>query len=178
MKKEIFIKDRYHKRDYVHLVCVALLTFSLIVLLMNSVIKPSVISGDSMYPTVRDKDVVLVNGLDREYDRFDIVVAYSEHLNSMVIKRVIGLPGESVKIENSKIYINDEVVEEYYSLDNEFEGSNLYSGIVLDEDEYFLLGDNRNNSEDSRLLGPFSLDCIEGRVVFRLFPFNKIGKVK
>ena len=90
-----------------------------------------------------------------------------------LIKRVIGLPGEKLRYSNNQLYINGKRIEENY----EFTNTEDFS-YKTKEGEYFVLGDNRVVSKDSRMLGTFSEDDIVGRVNFRLFPFKKFGTVK
>lgn len=111
------------------------------------------VSGKSMYPTLQDGEVGVVNLIKARtgaIKRFDIVVVKSDYLNENIIKRVVGLPGETVEYNGTKLYINGEVVEEPFL-------SAVYtadcSAVTLGDDEYFCVGDNRTNSIDSRLIG-------------------------
>ena len=105
--------------------------------------------------------------------RFDVVVVKNDADHDKIIKRVIGLPNENIIYRNNKLYINKELVETNIVFKNtaDFE-------YTTKSNEYFVLGDNRPDSKDSRYLGPFSKKKILGRVKIRLFPFNKIGKIK
>ena len=96
------------------------------------------------------------------------------------IKRVIGLPGEHVKIENGKVYINGEELEEDYLQENVVTDSlsGVYTDIVVPEGCIFVMGDNRQQSTDSRRFGCIPLERIEGKVLFRFWPFDLFGKVK
>ena len=137
--------------------------------------------GDSMYPTLSDQDTILINKmayLRKGPERFDVIVfeiSGKEH-SFYSIRRVVGLPGEKVQIRDGYVYINDEKLEEPINLDEVFiEGLGL-DGVVLDEDEYFVLGDNRNDSEDSRFanIGNVVNTQIIGKAWLRL---NKFGFV-
>jgi len=106
--------------------------------------------------------------LSRKYglsniDRFDVIVVDTGKHN--VIKRVIGMPGETVSIYNDFVYINGTAVMGSYG--SAPGGDNVW---ILQEDEYFILGDNRTNSIDSRSYGPVGSDKIRGKVIFQLFP--------
>ena len=90
--------------------------------------------------------------------------------NNRIIKRVIGLPGESVMYEEGKLYINGKCVEDSYSLSS----TKDFDNIVLKEDEYFVLGDNREVSKDSRMIGPVKKEQILGKTRLVIFPFTKI----
>ena len=114
------------------------------------------ITGQSMTPELRSEDVVLMNRLSYDLGspkRFDVVV-FERDDKKPNVKRVIGLPGETVQIKNGQIYIDD-------------------NPVVLEEDEYFLLGDNRDSSEDSRFvkIGNVKRRQIRGKVWLRLIPF-------
>ena len=143
-----------------------------VVLIRSFIITPGIVSGSSMYSTLKDKEVVLVNkiALNSGIDRFDIVVLNYD--NGEIIKRVIGLPNEKVRYMNNKLYINDEEVETPF----QFEKTDDFT-IVTGKDEYVVLGDNRDVSKDSRILGTFNIKDIVGKVSFRLFPLKRIGKV-
>ena len=129
-----------------------------------------VVNGESMMPTYHDGQNLYVNKLTRindKYNRFDIITFYPQgRRDYILIKRVIGLPGENIKIdEQGNILINDILLEESYGAERITEG--LGTDITLKEDEYFVLGDNRNHSADSRdeAVGPINIKHIIGRVV-------------
>ena len=114
-----------------------------------------------------------LNGLER----FDIVVINSN--KEKIIKRVIGLPGETVEYKDNKLYINDkEVVENFNHEDTkDFKLSDI-DVTEIPENYYFVVGDNRGNSKDSRSIGLISSKQIMGKTSFVLYPFNRIGKVQ
>jgi len=96
------------------------------------------------------------------------------------IKRVIALPGENVKIENGKVYINDKELEENYLSDNVVTESlgGAYTNIVVPEGHIFVLGDNRSLSTDSRRFGCIPIEKVESKVLIRFWPLDKFGKVE
>lgn len=95
------------------------------------------------------------------------------------IKRVIGLPGEHIKIEDGKVYINgEEYKEDYLQEDVKTTASGVFTDFVVPENYVFAMGDNRDESTDCRSFGCIPLEKIEGRVVLRFFPFNRFGKVE
>lgn len=124
-----------------------------------------------MYPTLKNNDIMLLNKIGYRFSdiaRFDIVVVQTQE--SKIIKRVIGLPGEVVEYKDNVLYINDEVVDDEYNsiLQKDFL-------VVLEEDEYFVMGDNRGDSLDSRVIGPVLKKDILGHATFTIFPFDRWG---
>lgn len=144
------------------------------------------VSGNSMYDTLEDGDNLWIDKLSYHFSnpkRFDIVVFPYHDSSVYYIKRIIGLPGEKVRIdEDGTIYINGTPLEDEYGY--EIIGTDMLGranqDVFLGEDEYFVLGDNRNDSKDSRFdeVGNIHRDELEGRAVFRIWPLSKFGKVK
>lgn len=137
--------------------------------------------GASMNPVLEAGDVLLVEKLTPAFGgpkRFDIVVfSYRYRKKQYYIKRVIGLPGETVQITGGKILINGQVLEDDYGNEPVEKGKRAAEPVVLGEDEYFVLGDNRNHSSDSRDwdIGNLKSQDILGRAVFRLWPASRAG---
>ena len=144
-----------------------------VVLIRTFIITPVRVDGDSMKNTLKNGDILLLYKLS-SINRFDIIVLDEEKDNEKIIKRVIGLPGETVAIKKGKIYINDKVIDDEYA----YGETSDYNKVTLRDDEYFILGDNRLISKDSRYFGPIKDNEIKGKIVFRLFPFTKIGTVQ
>lgn len=144
-----------------------------VILIRTFIITPVRVDGDSMKNTLKNGDILLLYKLS-SIDRFDIIVLDEEKDNEKIIKRVIGLPGETVAIKKGKIYINDKVIDDDYA----YGQTSDYNKVTLKDDEYFILGDNRLISKDSRYFGPIKDNEIKGKIVFRLFPFTKIGTVQ
>ena len=151
------------------------LVIIIVVLLVRTfIITPVNVDGDSMYPTLKDKEILLLKKYDKTIERFDIVVF--RYGNTKYIKRVIGLPGEHIEYKNNELYINYEKIEDVklFTATDNFMLEDL--GLsVIPENMYFVIGDNRVNSQDSRVIGLVSKEDIEGITTFRIFPFNKIG---
>jgi len=127
-----------------------------------------------MYNTFSDGDVLLVQKVNIDpLKRFDIVIIQNNYFT--IIKRVIGLPGETISI-NESVYIDGILLENDYG-ETIKDGGIANEKIVLEEDEYFVLGDNRNNSIDSRTLGTINIEKIKGKVIFQIFHFEKTGKI-
>ena len=143
-----------------------------------------VVDGSSMYNTLEDGDWVIVDKRvynHKDPERFDIVVFATPLSDTgQYIKRIIGLPGETVRIDdNGVIYINNEILEENYGYEQILDPSRARLGVTLGEDEYFVMGDNRNHSEDSRfmLVGNIKKDRFLGKVVLRVWPLSKYGYI-
>lgn len=134
--------------------------------------------GDSMQPALENNDRVLINKLVYKLSapKRNDVVAYnlsSGHSN-FAIKRIIGLPGERIQIKDGKVYINDEVLEESIEVEDMKTGGLAEEEITLEDNEYFVLGDNRNNSEDSRFsqIGTIVKQQFIGKVWLELDSYN------
>jgi len=159
-----------------------LVVFLLALFIIKFVAQRTVVNGASMEPTLTDGDNLIVNKLAYRFGepkRFDIIVfKYRYKKGEYYIKRVIGLPGETVRIDGDGIiYINGEVLEENYGKEKMEYPGDAINEITLGEDEYFVLGDNRNNSSDSRYqydVGNVKKSEIVGKAWIRIFPFNKI----
>ena len=164
-----------------------LLIVILIILVRTFIITPIIVKGSSMEPTLEENEVLFLSKISYktgEIKRFDIVVVETEE--DLIIKRVIGLPGDYVEYKDNKLYINNEEVEDPYAKNetNDFTleeickiGNNNCT-TKIPEDMYLVLGDNRVVSADSRTKGLFSIEEIKGKVVFRLWPLTKIGTIK
>ena len=143
----------------------------------------TVVNGVSMQPTLSDGDNLIVDKLSYRFhdpDRFDIIV-FPQEDGRYFIKRIIGLPGENVRIdEDGFIYINGEKLQESYGKEVMLDPGLAKDGIQLGADEYFVLGDNRNDSMDSRMaeVGPIAGERIIGRAWLRIYPFDQIGFLK
>ena len=141
------------------------------------------VSGDSMQATLQDGDNLIVDKISyrfRDPKRFEIIVfPYRYAEDTYYIKRIIGLPGETVQIIDGYVYINGEQLDENYGLEVMNNAGNAAQPITLGEDEYFVLGDNRNRSADSReaSVGVLHRDELIGRAWVRIWPLKSIGVV-
>ena len=144
-----------------------------VILIRAFIITPVRVQGPSMNNTLENGDILLLYKLGK-LNRNDIAVLKDVSDDEAIIKRVIGLPGETIEIVDGVIYINDKELEDKHSIGD----TRSYNRITLADDEYFLLGDNRTVSKDSRYFGPVKASNIKGKVIFRLYPFKKIGTIK
>ncbi len=165
-KKDLLIKVK-ETVPYILIVLV-------VVLIRTYLFTPIKVNGTSMYPTLENGYFMILNkiGLKKGINRWDIVVVKED--NRYIIKRVIALPGESVAYIDGKLYINKRLVEDKYSLSE----TSDFNEIYLKSNEYFVMGDNRSVSADSRIIGPVSKDEIYGKTNLIIFPFSKIGNVE
>lgn len=134
---------------------------------------PVRVNGTSMVPTLKQGEVLLLNKLSN-FKREDIVVISSDVDGARLIKRIIALPGEKISCTDGIIYIDNKKYDDIYAYGDTLD----FEAIVLEDDEYFVMGDNREVSKDSRIIGPIKEKYIEGTTKIRLYPFKKIGKIK
>jgi signal peptidase I len=174
------------KRDALLLIRDILIAFGVIVVFLQF-LGPTIVFETSMENTLHENDYVFLAKKayafgSEQPERGDIVVFRSELLDEHgakknLIKRVIGLPGDTVEVHDGYVWINGEYLEEPYTKEGVTEG--VMAAVVVPEDAYFMMGDNRRVSEDSRApeVGCVSIDRIRGKVVFRLLPFSNVGVV-
>lgn len=156
-----------------------------VILIRTYIATPIRVTGTSMEPTLYEGQVMILNkiGLKKGINRSDIVVIKSA--DSFIIKRVIGLPGDTVVYKDNILYVNGKKTAEPY-IDEDTIKDTCYNEefdicskpVKLSDDEYYVLGDHRYVSKDSRLIGPVRINQITGKTNIIIFPFNKIGKVK
>ena len=140
-----------------------------VILFRTFIATPVIVNGPSMQETLHTNDILILRRTSK-INRYDIVVA--NHNGDKLIKRVMGIPGDKIKCVSGIIYVNNEEISNYgYGTSFDF------AQVILGENEYFLIGDNREDSLDSRYFGPVEKSNISGVADFRVFPFNKIGKL-
>lgn len=158
-------------------------------LLVTFVVQRTKVDGESMEPTLQNGDSLFVDKLTYRFsdpERYDIIVfpPYEDQKGVYYIKRIIGLPGETIQIlGDGTILIDGEVLNDTYGKEviaAENIGTTASSPLTLGEDEYFVMGDNRNNSLDSRseIVGNVTRDQITGRAWIRIWPLESIGVIK
>lgn len=142
------------------------------------------ISGPSMQPTLYDGDNLIVDKISyrfHEPKRYDIIVFPYQYMeNTYYIKRIIGLPGETVQIKDGYVYIGDKKLDEHYGAEVMERAGIAEEPIKLGDDEYFVLGDNRNHSSDSRdpNVGVLKREDLIGKAWVRIWPLNKFGVIR
>lgn len=166
--------------EWVKIIATALI-FAFII---TQFIKPTLVRGESMYPTLEENDYLIVNRMSYKVGEpklGDIIVFKTDLKQDNgdekdLVKRVIAVEGDKIKIENSNVYVNDELLDESYIHEEYTEG---YIDMTIPENKVFAMGDNREESLDSRYeeVGLVDEKDIMGRVIIRLFPFNKIGTI-
>ena len=165
-----------------------------VILIRLFVMTPIVVSGQSMMPTLDNKDKIVINKISPKvvgYDRFDVIV-FTSKAGPNYVKRVIGLPGETIEYKNDQLYVNGQLVEEPFlnksqksmneeALTQDFTLQQLYYLQSIPDNMYFVLGDNRLNSNDSRQpesVGLIHKDDILGKAEFVIYPFNHFHLLK
>jgi signal peptidase I len=145
-----------------------------VIIIRSFIVTPIKVNQTSMHPTLEQGDTMLLNKIGASiqgYKRFDIVVVKSN--GSYLIKRIIGMPGESIKYTDGKLYINEKVMKDKYAKSE----TEDFDEVKIGKNEYFVMGDNRAVSKDSRIIGPVSKSQLLGKTNIIIFPFSRLGKV-
>lgn len=169
------------------LIYVALI-FVCVYVVPNYVVQRTVVSGESMQDTLQDEESLLIDKMSYRFTdpkRYDIIVFYPKgrDVEEFYVKRIYGLPGETIQIKNNEIFINGEKIDDPYAKDAMDSEGIAKEPYVLGNDEYFVLGDHRSASIDSRYMpddplegpGPVKFENIAGKVFLRIWPLNKFG---
>ena len=183
-KKKVEEKDYSLKREIISTVVYLLVVVALTFLFVQFVAQRTHVNGNSMNATLENGDNLIVDKLSYRFkapERFDIIVfPYQYKEDTYYIKRIIGMPGETVQIIDGMVYIDGERLDETYGKEVMQYAGVASDPIELGEDEYFVLGDNRNDSSDSRdpSVGNIHRDKIIGKAFIRIWPLNKFGILK
>lgn len=173
--KETKIKKNTYKdslRDLLPYIIIVLV----VVLIRTYIVTPIKVNGTSMNDTLQNGDTMILNKLDvkvSDIERFQIVVIKTSE--SYLIKRVIGLPGETIKYKDGKLYIDGKVFKDPYFKDN---NTDDFDEVKIPKNHYFVMGDNRSDSIDSRIIGVIDKKDITGTTKLVIFPIKDIGVVK
>lgn len=157
------------------------LAFAIAVFIVIFVVQPVKVEGTSMQPRLADQERIFVNRFIYRFqkiDRGDVVVFwYPRDRSKSFIKRVLGIPGDTVEIRAGIVYVNGERVEEPY-LNPAFRDYKSFAAVTVPEGRYFVLGDHRNSSNDSRVWGFVDRDLIYGKAIFSYWPISRLGLVE
>lgn len=171
-------------RDLLSALLTLVLMVAFVLFFLNYVGQRVQVDGNSMETTLQNEDQLIVDCFSyhflRDPKRFEVVVfRLKDEPETYYVKRIIGLPGESVQIINSTIYINGVAIEDPYAPVGGYTPGDAAEVIRLGENEYFVMGDNRNNSTDSRSpkVGPVNKDQLVGRAIYRILPLDKRGSL-
>ena len=140
-----------------------------VVLIRTFIITPVRVDGVSMNPTLENNEILILNKLDKSYNRFDVIVF--KYNNTKLVKRIIGIPGDTIEYKDNKLYINGKYIKENFK---HKDTSDFTYSTVIPENSYYVLGDNRVNSLDSRIIGLVEKEKIEGTVNLSILPFKTI----
>lgn len=156
-----------------------LITLAIVVPIRTFVAQPFIVSGDSMYPTFTGHEYLIIDELSyhlREPTRGEVIVfRFPQDPKKHFIKRIIGLPGETVVVKNNEVWIKQG--DQTIKLEEPYVHQQFWNDteITLGPNDYFVMGDNRPVSHDSRAWGPLPEKLITGRVFVRLFPLGQVG---
>lgn len=157
------------KEIYPYVICIVV-----VLLFKEFLYAPIRVNGESMNPTLKDKDIMILNKIDYRFNdikRFDIVVV--DNPDEYLIKRVIGLPGDKIVYKNNKLYVNGKYIKENFK--HEKTEDFKYN---VPNNKYYVMGDNRINSLDSRYFGPFLKNKIIGKASTTILPIKRFGNKK
>lgn len=173
-------------KDLISSVVISLI---IVVIITQFLVRPVKVEGHSMEPTLHHEEIgfsSIIGLKTSELERFDVVVVHMEDRDRFIVKRVMALGGETIEARKGVIYINGEAIAEpfldtdfvqQWENDNDRYFNNDFGPVEVPEGSYFLLGDNRQNSSDSRVYGPFKAESIKSKGVFVIFPLQRLRSV-
>lgn len=146
------------------------------ILIRTFVVTPVQVDGSSMYPTLEDNQVLILKKYDKSFERFDIVVI--KYNQDKLVKRIIGLPNETIEYRNNNLYVDGKKISEPLKLETEDFSLQELGYSKIPANYYLVLGDNRGNSKDSRIIGLINKKEILGTTNLRIWPIKKVGFIK
>ena len=184
-------EEYYSKPSIVSIICSWIWSFIVAFIIVGVVYiflgRPFTVSGASMYPTLHNGDRMILSKIG-EINRFDVVVLKAPDENVEYIKRVIGMPGDTLEMKQGVLYINGKKIEQPFIntealqkqtvFIDDFTLQTLTGETKIPEGKYFVMGDNRGVSKDSRMIGLIDRKAIEGKAVFTIWPMNQFGGQK
>ncbi|WP_051437780.1 signal peptidase I [Eubacterium xylanophilum] len=178
-------KKRSAKSIIGEILLYAVLIFCCIYVIPNYVVQRTVVNGQSMENTLHNRESLFIDKISYRFvkpSRYEIITFeppedYKKSEDELYVKRIYGLPGETIQIKDNDILINGQKVEDKYAKKGMDEAGIAEEPIKLKDDEVFVLGDNRGVSQDSRIIGPIKLNRIQGRAVLRIWPISKFGTI-
>lgn len=181
-KKKKSLLRRFLKKIFnigVFILCVLVVTYFISAFVCQRI----VVHNISMEETLTEGDILILDKLTyriRDPKRYEVVCFDSDYEREGLIKRIIGMPGETIQITNGLIFINGNQIDDVKGLDKIEDPGRAAKEIHLEEDEYFVIGDNREGSIDSRFdeIGNVKMSDIQGKAMLRIYPFDKIGRIK
>lgn len=179
----VLTEEQRGKSGFIEWIVIIAVSIIVALLIKTFILSSTLVMGNSMNPTLLQNDRLFVNKISfmvKNVDRGDIVEIHApDNPNKDYIKRVIGLPGDTIEIKNKSVYLNGQELYENYVSTNVTEPSNENNKWVVKENEIFVMGDNRypRESKDSREFGTVSKDSIVGIAFYRYHPFKRMGKV-
>lgn len=173
------------KSNFIELIEFVAVMLAILVVIRFFVAEPHKVSGNSMIPNFHDKDYIITNKLTLRFGELKrgevIILTNPRNKDQVFIKRVIGLPGEKVRLQNGVVFINESPLSEpYLTPELKTPGESfLQEGevITIPDGQYFVMGDNRVASSDSREFGPVKVDLIIGQAYLRYWPLDKLGLI-
>lgn len=176
-KKSILVRIA---QNVVFVILCLIIAYGIARLLTDYVIQPTKVDGISMEETLYSDDILLIDRLTYRFakpNRGDIIV-FPYSMDEYYVKRIIGLPGEAIQIIDGLVYIDGEPLKEPYIANATEDSGVAFEPVLLTQDQYFVMGDNRNHSTDSRsnYIGPIEKSDIIGKVMARIYPFSAIHK--
>lgn len=183
MKGRDIVKDKGFFKKFGEYALYIILAIGLAFVCKNYVFARADVIGPSMQPTFNDKDIIFMEKISTEtghINRGEVVVFNSHDENGdNYIKRVIGIAGDRIGIKSGKVYLNGKVLTENYLPEEVVtEGNSAAAEYIVPKGYVFVLGDNRENSTDSRIIGPVNLKDVKGHVILRVYPFKNMNYFK